>query len=833
MRGDSLFPSFQKFVSALAVEQVRMPKRAQAKLLRRTSPKAMRRRSVAPSSKPSDRKVGTRYGGRDLHNQDTQDNQVYLNIPGVAEPLALILPKKSPETEQLALKWSYSLRNRERWVGRADLLERHRDEIRQVATTCGITGDVLPQIAESALVEVSIPPSEETDGWALQIMPWEYLIATATHDLRGNRPLTVVRHLRVAKKARQMSTPGAWIYLECAVEKLREEFGFSTERDLVRQAAEGAGAVVQQVTDPSAADLAKALATVNTGDVVHFAGFDPHQGLQLLDDPNSDRALDGLLVRTATSAGRAGKAQAEVVPAGKVAKLLTTDARRPRLVSCNVYYSAARTAAACVASGAEAAIGFQDSFDDTLAELFYATFYQAWRLADWNTVAAFRHSWQVVRAKGRPLHGSGVVLWSVRSIVDTLPGYWKGGSTLEPEEISTRWNRELQSTRVELTEQNVAEQLEIDIQPLAALNYSILHNDGALFDRFTIRKKSIRVGRVQNLHVLVELHVGTDSFPYRTTLELSDREPKTDLHQRIRISLASALTRGLRESVRTTLLVEVRWGEVTIRRETFPITLLPIDEWIDTDTNRIWLPSFVQPRDPAVSRVIDKAQRYLMAIADDPTMGFSGYQSIDTDGKADAEPSERCAGVDAQVRAVWSALLYELPLSYINPPPVFSDYSQRLRTPSDVVDGGRGTCIDLALLLASCLEYVDIYPVLFLLSDHAFPGYWRDEAYYERFAEALADSTDEGKRKPAMRAGQRYSWYLERAHFTEILAEIHAGRLVPLETVGLCERCGFEQAVDRGTGNLTSRRQFQAMLAIASARWDDKNRVTPLPILRS
>jgi hypothetical protein len=59
--------------------------------------------------------------------------------------------------------------------------------------------------------------------------------------------------------------------------------------------------------------------------------------------------------------------------------------------------------------------------------------------------------------------------------------------------------------------------------------------------------------------------------------------------------------------------------------------------------------------------------------------------------------------------------------AYINPPPTFTEKSQRLRTPSDIVMGKRGTCIDLTLLLAACLEYAEIYPVLFLLKDHAFP----------------------------------------------------------------------------------------------------------------
>ena len=763
-----------------------------------------------------------------VRKKASADSEVYLVVPGRKAPILLKWDSELEGIERLALKWSYSLRNRERWVGRPELLERHRSEIKEVAASVGLHGKVLADIAAADLVEVSIPLHGDGADWALRVMPWEYLIATATRGLRKGA-LTVVRHLRTKRPAGRPRPPSAWLHLESAVGELRDTFDFSTERNLVDQAIDTAGAKLKdRLCDPDMASLDAALKKVKSTEVVHVSGFDSHQGLQWLDDSSADRVMDGLLVR---AAGR----DTAVAESTHIARQLTSGGRHPRLVAFNIYYSAARSAAECVAMGAESAIGFQDAFDDTLAELFYATFYQAWRLASWNTTAAFRHAWQTVRDQEQPLHGTGIVLWNARSIRETLPGYWNRGRTLETAQIDRLWNQALRKNPVTLTAENIVEHVEVDVQPLEALNYSILHNDGALFDRFTIRKTAVHVGRVANLHVRVELHVGTDSYPFRLTLELGRRQMQTDLRSGIRISLASALSRALRESVRTTLFVEVLWGETVIRRETFPITLLPIDEWMDTDENRIWLPSFVQPRDPAVARVIDRAQRYLMAIADDPTMGFSGYQAVDTDLPEDAAPAERCAYVDSQVRAVWSALLYELPLSYINPPPVFSDYSQRLRTPSDVVDGKRGTCIDLALLVASCLEYVEIYPVIFLLSDHAFPGYWRDEAYFDSFVEALAEtdgSSPDGSAPRVQRAGQRHSWYLERVHFTEILAEIHAGRLVPLETVGLTEHVGFEEATEQGAGNLTSRRRFQAMLDIISARWDENNRVTPLPLLR-
>ncbi len=67
------------------------------------------------------------------------------------------------------------------------------------------------------------------------------------------------------------------------------------------------------------------------------------------------------------------------------------------------------------------------------------------------------------------------------------------------------------------------------------------------------------------------------------------------------------------------------------------------------------------------------------------------------------------------MQAIWTALVNEYRLQYINPPPAYSEQSQRLRTPSDILASNSGTCIDLALLLASCLEYIDIYPVVVLL----------------------------------------------------------------------------------------------------------------------
>lgn len=332
----------------------------------------------------------------------------------------------------------------------------------------------------------------------------------------------------------------------------------------------------------------------------------------------------------------------------------------------------------------------------------------------------------------------------------------------------------------------------------------------------------------------VELYVGNDSYPFRLTTALKDTDTLVDLTPEVRISLASQLSRTIRESIHTNLFVEVTWRDVVLHRSTHRVTLLPVDEWRLDGENARWLPSFVLPRDPAVLRVVDAAQRYLMALRDDATAGFDGYQCVEVPAAGGKVRPEDCTAIDLQVRALWSALLYEMPLSYINPPPSFTEWSQRLRTPSDCIDGRRGTCIDLALLLAACLEYVEIYPVVFLLRTHAFPAYWRYGKFHSDFRNALSSTASAPvKGEPSSASGQRYAWVVERSQYREILGEVQAGRLVPLETTLVTGHGSFAGAIVAGVQNLANRREFESMLDILLARTDETSSVTPLPILRS
>jgi hypothetical protein len=260
------------------------------------------------------------------------------------------------------------------------------------------------------------------------------------------------------------------------------------------------------------------------------------------------------------------------------------------------------------------------------------------------------------------------------------------------------------------------------------------------------------------------------------------------------------------------------------------VTLIPVDEWVDDTMNNPWLPSFVLPRDPAVLKIISSSRRYLVGIRDDPAAGFDGYQSVEP--KA-LNPS---AGLDAQVQAIWTALVNEYRFQYINPPPAYSEQSQRLRTPSDIVASNSGTCIDLALLLASCLEYVDIYPVVVLLSGHAFAGYWRSEEAHDAFVKVVhipAEVPAVGSalaRSAGVPFVDPYGWRLTRLHYDEVLEYVTSGDLVMLEATYLTSASSFSDAIDEGRADMRSRREFDSLLDIKLAR-SATPPVTPLPII--
>lgn len=324
----------------------------------------------------------------------------------------------------------------------------------------------------------------------------------------------------------------------------------------------------------------------------------------------------------------------------------------------------------------------------------------------------------------------------------------------------------------------------------------------------------------------MSLHSNDGTYPYRQSFTVD--QTGLDLQRIVRIALTSNFARTVDEMVRSSLYVHIKWGPHDIFRETYPVTMAPVDQWADTDADRIFLPSYTFPRDRAVNQIIRNAEQFMTALRDDPAAGFDGYQQATL---------KDVAPVDAQVQALWYSIVYRVPASYINPPPTYAIASQRIRTPSEIVGGGFGTCIDLALMLASCLEAIEIHAVIFVLADHAFPGYWRSEAARNTFCRNIASSASHpGTPANAVRgdggsAKKRpgAAWCYDSAALVDIRKAVNNNHLVPLESVGLSERASLGDSIEAAREYFAKAEEdrFLLMLDVRTAR---EKGVTPLPL---
>ena len=742
---------------------------------------------------------------------------------------------------RLAEEWTYRLRSRTRWADDEDLRRSLRGRALEDLESLGVRRRFLQRMASCRHVEVELHQWDAQDPAANRIheaaadLPWEYLLSTATRGVGRYGSILITRLFTSDKAPKDIPLPPRRIlFVESAPGRVEDVYDFESERKRIRAAVgadrqplDGAAPRVMETSPTENLRQLKQRVRSDKWDALHVTGVDTHQAAWEIDgfyDPApragprrvalDDDIPDGMILRESNVAELP-------VPYQAVAAALVNPKYPPALVTLNLYYSGARTAREFVRLGTNAAMGFLDEIDDELAERFFQAFYSEWCRPGSRLMIpeAFVEAWKKMPGDG--LHGTAIVIWMGRSVFSDFkrlrrqPGAAVAASAtmVEPARLTSRPVREL---------------LQVELDLPAEINYSLLHNDRALLQKLTLTR--LVDAELDDISVLVELNLGAQNYPFRCTTQFLRAEPQLALAPLVRIPLTASLPRSLRERVQSTVYVKVMCGDRIAEETTRRVTLIPVDEWVDDTDNNPWLPSFVLPRDPAILAIVNSSRRYLVGIRDDPAAGFDGYQSIER--RAD-QPT---AGVDAQVRAIWTALVNEYRLQYINPPPAYSDRNQRLRTPGDILASNTGTCIDLALLLASCLEYIDVYPVLVLLEGHAFVGYWRDDEAHAAFVEVLqipAEVPAPGSavaRSAAVRFVDQFGWRLTRVHYNEIMQYVTAGDLVMLEATYLTSASSFAEAVAEGRANMRSRREFDSLLDIRLARTATPP-VTPLPII--
>ncbi|MEY9548414.1 hypothetical protein ABIF67_002479 [Bradyrhizobium japonicum] len=166
---------------------------------------------------------------------------------------------------------------------------------------------------------------------------------------------------------------------------------------------------------------------------------------------------------------------------------------------------------------------------------------------------------------------------------------------------------------------------------------------------------------------------------------------------------------GINASRRGELHIQIEAGGAVLAEQAVEINLLPPSHWGGVHSAPELLAAFVRPTDPSVDVILREASDKLAAAGRD--------EAIDGYRKGTKARAWEIAD------AIWAALVSHS-IAYVLPPKSFERSGQMVRGPSDILTRKVGTCLDLTLLYASCLEQAGLNPVVVLTEGHSFVGIW-------------------------------------------------------------------------------------------------------------
>jgi len=190
-----------------------------------------------------------------------------------------------------------------------------------------------------------------------------------------------------------------------------------------------------------------------------------------------------------------------------------------------------------------------------------------------------------------------------------------------------------------------------------------------------------------------------DIIPQKATVDIKD------LHLNISTDFLSKLT----EKISGDIIISVLHEEQTLLLANYPIDILPFNQWAGVYILPEMISAFVTPNYPTISTIIHRASQFLEKWTGNPSL--DEYQSRNPDR------------VKKQMAAIYEAIAEEN-IVYCTPPASYEVTGQRIRMCDTILSAKLGTCIDMALLYASCLEAIGINPIIVVIQGHAFAGGW-------------------------------------------------------------------------------------------------------------
>lgn len=265
--------------------------------------------------------------------------------------------------------------------------------------------------------------------------------------------------------------------------------------------------------------------------------------------------------------------------------------------------------------------------------------------------------------------------------------------------------------------ENEQNKLRIDFSYLPVVNFAMQQNRISIIQDLSL--ENVTDATLSNLKIVL-----TADPEFMTVIPILVETVKAKEKIRIEIpklDLSANYFAQLTERFSGNLSLKIYSKDELLFEEKYPINILAYDQWGGIAILPEVLSAFVTPNHPATLPIIKRAAAILEQWTGNPSL--DEYQSRNPDR------------VQKQMAAIYTAIA-EQEIIYSTVPASFEEYGQRIRLVDSVMTQKLGTCLDMTLLYASCLEAIGIHPLIIVVNGHAFAGGW---LVPETFPDSITD----------------------------------------------------------------------------------------------
>lgn len=254
------------------------------------------------------------------------------------------------------------------------------------------------------------------------------------------------------------------------------------------------------------------------------------------------------------------------------------------------------------------------------------------------------------------------------------------------------------------------------VQMTTVINYALQQNAMPILQQLTIQNHTEQ--SLDGLTVRIESEPAI-LLPFTQRIEsvpaLTDFALKA-----LPIAANATYLAGLTERVQGLVCITLLRGEEVLAEHRETVVALAYDEWHGTAFFPELVTAFVTPNHPEVTKTNARAAQFLKDWSGDPSL--------------DAYQRKNPNRVRMQAAAVYAAM-QEQNIVYSVPPASFEAIGQRVRLCDAVMQQKMGTCLDLTLFYAACLEAIGLHPLLVIQPGHIFAGVWLEDAMFSESAQ--------------------------------------------------------------------------------------------------